>query len=155
MIQWFFFTYYHLIWANCPRTRLNKLYHLQKRAIWWVFMANKFPHAATFFYKLSWLTTFDLYHFQLAAFVYTVINESNAYTFNNYFVRNNIVYSHATRSCLDLHTAYARTCLRASSARVGLGDRRYWNTLLHYTRHWQSAILFKKYLKIHLLSSYN
>ena len=116
-------------------------------------MANKFSHAATFFYKLSGLTIFDLYHFQLAALIYTVINESSAYTFNNYFVRNNIVHSHATRLCLDLHSAYARTCLHVLSVRVS--GPRYWNTLPRDIRIDSQSFYFKKFLKLHLLSTYN
>ena len=64
------FSYCNLIWANCAKSYLIKLYRLQKRAIRLVFMANKLFHAAPLFRKLLRLNVYDLYHFQLASFVY-------------------------------------------------------------------------------------
>ena len=148
-----YLTYCNLIWANCARSHLDRLRSLQKKAIRLVFMANKFTHAATLFRKLSRLTILDLYNFQLATFVYVTINEGNADIFSQYFTRNDTVHGHNTRSALNLHIRFARTSIRASS--VSVNGPRYWNTLPLVIRNYASAMIFKKYLKCHLLSFYN
>jgi len=118
-----------------------------------VLRANKFTHSAPLFRKLSRLNFYDLHNLQLSSFVYVNTYQSDNDAFQSYFVPNTAVHTHDTRSATKLHCIYSRTQLRASS--VWIRGPVYWNLIPSDIQSLPSLVLFKKYMKLHLLYLYS
>jgi len=145
--------YCNIIWASSFRSQLCKIYRLQKKAIRLVFRANKLTHSAPLFHKLSCPSFYDLYNLQLASFVYIHTYQSDNDAFQSYFVANTAVHTHDTMSATKLHCIYARTQLCASSVRIC--SPVHWNLIPLDIQSLPSLKLFKKYMKLRLVSLYS
>jgi len=113
-----YFSYCNIIWANCSKYNLKKLYKLQKRAIRVIFYVNSRTHSAPLFRKLQRFNIYDIYKSQLCHFMYLSINRLLPVVFDQYFCQNINIHGHNTRSALNIHCNYARTNARASSIRI-------------------------------------
>ena len=124
-----YLSYCNLIWARDSSTvRLDRILKIQKKYVRIITFSDFRAHSKPLFKKLSILTVYDLYKYQLAIFMFKNFNGLIPATHRFMFKLNSDLHSYKTRNSLKYHVSYCRTSCRQNVAQ-NLGPR-LWNELL-------------------------
>ena len=134
--------YCNLTWGNTYLCHLKPLFILQKRAIRVINNEYYLAHTNGLFYSNGILKLNDVSIFNLCVYVY---KHRHLYSTRE--------HGHDTRSSEDLVPTFQRTNLTQRSLLYSAPSA--WNNLPSDVRNSSTICIFKKKLKIHLLSSYN
>ena len=151
-----YLNYCNIIWASNKPTRLQPLLLLQKRAVRSITRSSYSAHSLPLFFKLKYLTIFDLNEVLMAKFMYRHQNHCLPKIFTSYFHTNSSIHDHFTRISNNLHIPYARTDVM--DIQIRFCGPILWNcihqfrpTLIVGSHRWQSL---KKHYKSELLAKY-
>ena len=145
-----YISYCNEIWGNTYSTNVNCLYILQKKAIRLMFCADRLAHTNEIFKDLSILKVPELIRYKTAILMYNIFHGTLPEHLQNRFT----LYAnlHNTRRSSTFVMLQARTNIKAMC--LSVYGVKLWNSLPGNIKDCTSLNLFKKYLKIHLLSSY-
>jgi len=134
-----------IIWGAAPKSSLNSLYVLQKKAIKVALQLGMRTPTIEVFRAAEVLTLPNLYKFQLSIFMFKYSSSLLPRCFNNYFECNSIRHSHRTRSRqlyrLPLFTTtYCQQSIQFQGAKI-------WSNLSDATRSRPSTAAFKRALR--------
>ena len=96
-------SYCNIIWGNCPKYLLQRLYLLQKRAIRIITKSPYLAHTNILFKNLNILTIFDLNVYCVAIFMYQYFKNVLPEIFNNSFTHQYSINRYPTRHSNDLY----------------------------------------------------
>ena len=145
-------TYCNIIWGNTYTSRLKSLLILQKKAIRIITHSNYRAHTAPLFKALHILNITNINLFQTAHFMHKFFTKSLPPIFNPYFTSNNSIHKYYTRQSnhfrlpANYKTLFSRRCIRYHGPLI-------WNSLPTHIINATSANIFKKSLKLHIVSS--
>ena len=144
-----------LTWGSTNDTIIHPLQVLQNRLIRIICHVKRNEHVTnnSLFQKLKILKIKDIYHLELAKFMYQYHNSKLPKVFDKYFTCANIVHKHDTKSASlsnyylhSINTNSARRALSFSGAQVWNGLNLEWRDFSYHK--------FKKSVKNLLLSKY-
>jgi len=144
-------SYCNLIWAcDSSSVRLDRILKIPKKYVRIITFSDFGANSKPLFKKLSILTVYDLYKYQLAIFMFKNFNGLIPATHRFMFKLNSDLHSYKTRNSLKYHVSYCRTSCRQNVAQ-NLGPR-LWNSLPQDIVTMRSLNHFKIYVKQFLLS---
>jgi len=137
------------IWGAAPKSNLNSLYILQKKAIKIALQMQLRTPTISVFRAAKVLTLPNLYKFQLSIFMYKYKSELLPPCFNGYFEHNSSRHNYLTRSgCLYrlplFTTTYCQQSIQFQGAKI-------WSTISEQIRSRPSTASFKRALRVELL----
>lgn len=110
-----YFTYCNIVWGSNYLSRLKSLQKVQKNII------RLITFSKPLFIHLKILDIFQLNTFLISLFMYSQRTKKLPNTFNDYFLENNHLHYHNTRSAKKLHVKYYRTNYGKFSLKVRYG----------------------------------
>ena len=116
-------------WGSAPKTYLNKILLIQKRALRLIYFTDYKQHAVPFFLNSKVFPLSFIYFDCLCSIMWDVANNSAPENIKRAFTRISEVHSYPTRSSLndDFYTEHSRLeKMRSSFLRVG---PKIWNSL--------------------------
>ena len=147
-----YISYCNLVWAQDKSTcALEKIFKIQKKYCRLITFSHYRSHSNPLFSKLSILTVFDIYKFQLSLYMYKIIN---IHALRNDFLSfqyNQTIHGYNTRHKMDIHQTCCRTLSRQKT--VKFQGPKVWNNLPIALKQLPSLLVFKRKLKCYLLSS--
>ena len=138
--------YCNIVWGNTYKTKLTKIFYLQKRLVRLISNRHYLSPSIPLFSKLKIIPIFDLIKLNTSTFMFKFHKQLLPPLFGNMFQINSSVHNYHTRQCNNLHHPLFRsTSLSNSILYVGVRE---WN-LLDYDMTSSSTItkfktLFKK-----------
>ena len=87
----------NLIWASTYVTNLERIYLLQKRAVWAISKADYKASSKPLFANLKILDVFSIYSLQVSSFMYLYHNDALPIAFNQIFQTGNQIHQYSTR----------------------------------------------------------
>ena len=131
-------------WGSAPKTYLNKILLIQKRALRLIYFMDYKQHAVPFFLKSKVFPLSFIYFDCLCSIMWDVANNSTPENIKRAFTRISEVHSYPTRSSLndDFYTEHSRLeKMRSSFLRVG---PKIWNSLPSDMRNLPKSTFRKK-----------
>ena len=101
--------YGNIVWANNYSSKLKKLVKLQKRAVRIITSSSYYAESAPLFKKSKMLNLNQLNNLCIGLFMYDYIKGYLPAFFDNYFILNNKVHKHNTRTSNLIHKKRIRT----------------------------------------------
>ena len=143
-------SYCALLWGGTYCSRIYPLLVLQKRAL--RLIANYHPSQTTrdLFTKLSILHVFDIHRYQIGIFMYSWCNGIIPNIFKSMFQFRHETHTHLTRNMNSLSIPSFK--LTSSQQTIRFTGPTVWNSLPLNIQRSRSLNLFKKYLKLFLIS---
>ena len=92
-----YLNYCVVVWGNCNRTKLEKLFKLQKKALRICMGCHYHAHSAPLFRKLKSLNIFDLYYFSIALIGFFYFQNKLPVNVHKMFTLNHQIHNHSTR----------------------------------------------------------
>ena len=104
-----YLNYCNLVWASASNTvLLNKIMIIQKRFCRLMTFSNYLAHSKPLFIQLFILPIYELYKYNLAIYMFRIINHLIPPLNHHQFVLNSSIHHHYTRRRNDIHTRYCR-----------------------------------------------
>ena len=103
-----YITYCNSTWSSTYVTNLNRIYCLQKRAVWAITNSDYRANSAPLFSKLKILDIYQLNTFQIAKFMHRYHNNLLPPLFFNF----NQTHGYSTRTANNYRTHHCRTNLK-------------------------------------------
>ena len=147
-----YISYCNLIWAQSESTSaLDKIFRIQKKYCRLLTFSSYRSHSNPIFFKLSILTVYDIYKYQLALHMYRIMN--NMLSHNDHFVfqTNTRIHNYNTRHKMDIHQNYCRTRTRQNT--LYFQGPKLWNSIPTELKQLSTIQIFKRTFKLHLLNS--
>ena len=141
-----------LAWGRSLKTMLDKAFLVQKRVIRIICYADFRAHTHPLFYDHRILKVEDIYHMQLGSLMYDLNSGILPLALAKIFKRNNQIHSYGTRRASAFHLPHARTKFTLNT--LACTGPRFWNSLDSSIIHSVSISVFKRKLKLYLLSNY-
>lgn len=116
-----YFTYCNIVWGSNYLSRLKSLHKVQKNIIRLITFSKFRESTKPLFIHLKILDIFQLNTFLISLFMYSQRTKKLPNTFNDYFLENNHLHYHNTRSAKTLHVKYYRTNYGKFSLKVRYG----------------------------------
>ena len=107
-----YITYWNSTWSSTYVTNLNRIYCLQKHAVWAITSSDYRTNSAPLFSKLKILDIYQLNTFQIAKFMHCYHNNLLLPLFFNLFFTNNQTHGYSTRTANNYRTRHCRTNLK-------------------------------------------
>ena len=133
-------------------SQLDQILVAQKRVVRIVFSANYRAHTNVLFYSNKLLKVEDIYFLQLGSIMYNLENGTLPSVLNEIFRKNNQIHNYNTRQATALHLPRVRTTFALNT--LACTGPRYWNSLPIYVTCSVSVDVFRRKLKLLLLSNY-
>ena len=147
-----YLNYCPIIWAGCnSENKLKKILTLQKKAVRSITKSSFTAHASPLFKKLNLLKISDLCRFQSAVFMHKFSTNQLPSSFNRYFTSNSGIHTYNTRQASNYHLFSVNTSVRKTS--IAASGPKLWNALPDNIKKASSLALFKRKLKLHLLTN--
>jgi len=141
--------YCNIIWANNYKTRLMKLFVLQKKIIRLITFSSYVAPSSPLFLTLKLLNIQQINTLQIGLFTFDLLNNRLPSQFNSFCINNNVVHNYNTRGSSKLHKQYHKTNYGLYSTRNKCTI--VWNMLPLNITISRSNCIFKRNLKSHLL----
>jgi hypothetical protein len=141
-----YISYCNIVWASTYKTRLNKIFSLQKKALTKI---NGVTLLTSNSHQAKHLCVYQLNTFLVCEFMYKFTRHLLPTHFNTYFCYNNLIHSHDTRSSHDFNITFARTNYRLFS--IKHRGPSLFNSLPAPIKKANNITSFKKLLRIHLM----
>ena len=146
-------SYATIIWGNCPKTLINRLVVLQKKALRAITNSSYRAHTASIYKNLRILNVKSLYVMQLAQFMYQFKKEQLPCIFHEMFKVNAQVHTHNTRGSQNFHLPSFKTTMSQKS--ISYSGPMLWNQLPKDIGKCSSLHSFKSKLKTYLILNPN
>ena len=147
-----YLNYCNIAWASQPNGILDKLFVTQKKAIRILTNSTWNAHSLPLFKTLNLLTVQDINKLQISCFTYRALHHLLPHHFQHYFQLNSLLHSHNTRTSSQLHIHSYVTTHRSYTIRIHAP--RTWNSLPTELHNLPTLPLFKRKIKLFLLSTY-
>ena len=147
-----YITYCNIVWANCGKTKIERINLLQKKAIRICTGVGYLEHTTPLFFKLKTLKVKDINKLQTALFMFKLKNNLLPLTFNNLFTTNTSVHNYPTRNSQNYHLSNPKSLLAHRSIRHSGPD--VWNALSDNLKSCKTKYSFKATMKRQMLSKY-
>ena len=145
-----YISYCNLVWAlPHETTNLNKILRIQKKYCRIITFSKFNEHSRPLFVKLSFLSVYDTYKYQLLIHVYKEVKNISPVG-SQYYVENSAIHKHYTSQNSNLHLPQCRTSFKRNT--ISFQGPILWNALPGKIKSCQSLNIFKSKLKLHLLS---
>ena len=145
-----YISYCNIVWSRCQSsTQLDKILKIQKKYCRLITFSNFRAHSYPLFKQLRLLTVYQIYQYQLALFMYCQMNHlvtNVRFTFQT----NSTIHDHFTRQHDQLHLVKCRTSKRQFT--VIFQGPKFWNSLPASIRDCPTMSIFRKRMKLFLLS---
>ena len=139
------------VWGKAPRSYLDPLVKLQKRAIRVISGAKYFAHTLPIFRELHVLNLTNIYVYNILLVMYKHHHRSLPTIFNTFFTRNDEVHSYNTRQHMSLHVPVQKSLQSSRCVRtVGVTLYNHFLTRLNFSN---KISTFKGQLKKYLLAN--
>ena len=93
-----YIVYCNCTWSSTYISNLNRIYYLQKRAVWAITNSDYQAHSAPLFSKLGILDIFHINTFEIAKFMFYYRNNLLPLLLLNLFVMNSQIHNYGTRT---------------------------------------------------------
>ena len=144
--------YCNLVWASSSNTViLNKILIIQKRFCRLMTFSNYLAHFKPLFIQLFILPIYEIYKYNLAIYMFRIINRLIPPLKHHQFVMNSSIHHHYTRRRNDIHTRYCRTTKRQNT--FAFQGPKLWRDLLTHLTVVKSLPIFKKSVKLYLVNN--
>ena len=147
-----YLNYCVVVWGNCNRTKLEKLFKLQKKALRICMGCHYRAHSAPLFRKLKSLNIFDLYYFSIALIGFFYFQNKLPVNVHKMFTLNHQIHNHSTRFKDSFHLWPVKTNNVIKSVRHNFPV--IWNSTPKDVTESKSVKSFKKKLKQFLYLKY-
>ena len=138
-----YLNYCNLIWASANTSvLLNKVLIVQKHFIRLMTFSNYLAHSKLLFFRLYILPIYEMYKYNLAVYMFRIINNLIPPLNHHRFIFNSSIHYHNTKSKSKIHTRYCRTAMRQST--FAFQGPRLWSELPAYLTTATSLPIFKK-----------
>ena len=106
-----YLTYCNILWASTYPSHLHKLYLIQKRFVRTATYSKSRNPSSPLFAKLKILPIFDINILQTCSFIFKVKYQGYNLPahFQQYFYKNSMIHSYATRQAEQLHRPRGQT----------------------------------------------
>ena len=141
-----------LAWGNSASFLLNKILHIQKRAIRIVNHKHFLAHTNMLFFTNNVLKITDLFLYNVGIFMYKLSTKDLPDVFLPMFRRNNEIHTYPTRQRQSFHLPRTRTVFAQKT--ITYNGPRFWNDLPNELIVSPSFRIFKRKLKTFLLGRY-
>ena len=115
---------------------------VQKRFIRLMTFSDYLAHSRPLFFRLYILPIYELYKYNLAVYMFRIINILIPLLTHRQFIFNSSIHHHDTRSKSKIHTRYCRTAMRQNT--FAFQEPRLWSELPSYLTTATSLPIFKK-----------
>ena len=146
-------TYCTMIWGQCAKSLLNRVFTLQKRSLRAITNSHPSTPSQPLFQKLQLLTVFDICKLQTASFMYMYTHKLLPSVFDDMFKYTRDIHLYNTRQTGNLYLPLLRYV--TSQRSVKYQGVHVWNSVPEEMRLCPSLASFKRRYKIYLLNSYN
>ena len=143
-----YLNYCNNIWGSTYPTRLLSIFKTQKKIVRIMTFSNYNDDTRPLFESLKILNIHQLNTYLRAVFMYSYYHDKLPAFFNNFFITNNALHSHNTRSVSQIHIEFNRTNYGKFSIRYR--GAIVWNSLPSEIRNINFYNLFKKSLKLYV-----
>ena len=145
-----YISYCNLVWAQPHETTiLNKILRIQKKYCRIITFSKFTEHSRPLFVRLSILSVYDTYKYQLLIHVYKEVRNISPIG-RKYYVENSRIHKYHTRQDSNLHLPQCRTSLKKNT--ISFQGPILWNALSDKIRSCKALSIFKRTLKLFLLS---
>ena len=135
----------NLIWASTYVTNLERIYLLQKRAVWAISKADYKASSKPLFANLKILDVFSIYSLQVSSFMYLYHNDALPIAFNQIFQTGNQIHQYST-SYSDFYRPHScRTNIKKFL--ILFQGPRIWNSLPSNIKNAPAFNIFKRVIK--------
>ena len=111
-----YLNYCNLIWASANTSvLLNKVLIVQKRFVRLMTFSDYLAHSKPLFFRLYILPIYELYKYNLAVYMFRIINNLIPPLTHHQFIFNSSIHHHNTRNKSKIHTRYCRTAMRQNT----------------------------------------
>ena len=137
--------YCNIIWGNTYKTKVNKIYILQKRVARLITNSHYLSPSIPLFFKLKIIPVFDLIKLNTSVFMFKFHKKLLPSVFFNMFQTNASIHKYPTRQSKNLHIPVCHsTLLYNSISFVGIRE---WNSLDYNMRSSTTITRFKSLYK--------
>ena len=133
--------YWYCTWSSTYISNLNRIYYLQKRAVWAITNSDYQAHSAPLFSKLGILDIFHINTFEIAKFMFYYRNNLLPLLLLNLFVMNSQIHNYGTRTASNYWTHLCHTNLKQFT--ILYQDPKIWNSLPVSVTHLSNLLSFK------------
>ena len=144
-----YFIYCNHVWGNNYKTVLEKLMLVQKKIIRIITCSPYRAHTEPLFVANQLLTVYDINVYTVGIFMYNTITSDEPTLFTSFFIQNDDVHEHATRTAQNLHLPPWRINIRKFNIRYN--GAIVWNSLPAYIKQSQSLMIFKRVFRKYLI----
>ena len=147
-----YLNYCNLVRASSSNTViLNKILNIQKRFCRLMTFSNYLAHSKPLFIQLFILPIYEIYKYNLAIYMFRIINRLIPPLNHHQFVLNSSIHHHYTRRRNDIHTRYCRTTKRQNT--FAFQGPKLWRDLPTHLTVVKSLPIFKKSVKLYLVNN--
>ena len=144
-------SYCNIIWGSF-KSKNNKIYLLQKKAIRLCAGSDFYDHTDPLFYRFKTLKVDDIHTLQIALFMYRFHSKQLPTIFEHMFKLNSAVHNYPTRISSNVHLLNPITRLAHKSIRHTGPD--IWNNIPLYVRRYSTISRFKLEFKKFIINRY-
>ena len=141
--------YCNHVWGNNYKTVLEKLMLVQKKIIRIITCSPYRAHTEPLFVANRLLTVYDINVYTVGIFMYNTITSAEPTLFTSFFIQNDDVHEHATRTAQNLHLPPWKINIRKFNIRYN--GAIVWNSLPAYIKQSQSLMIFKRVFRKYLI----
>ena len=145
-----YFTYCNVIWGSTYASRIKPLFILQKRAIRYICNEDYRYHTAPLFASLNILNVYDLNRYYIGIFIFNLLHNRIPSIFKNYFELRCTRHPYPSRALNHLSIPLFR--LKLSQLGIRFTGAKLWNSLPFDITACKTLSMFKRCLKVHLIS---
>ena len=147
-----YINYCNLVWCLPSNTvLLDKILKIQKRYCRLLTFSIYTAHSQPLFAQLNLLNIYDIYQFQLATYMYKIMNNHIPFLDHHIFISGSSIHNHDTRFKHDLRKPFCRTGKRQKA--ICFQGPTLWNRLSDDIRYAPSLCIFKNKLRSFLFSN--
>ena len=140
-----YLTYCNLIWACTYVTNLQRIYLLQKRAVWVISKADYKASSKPLFANLKILDVFSIFSLQVSSFINLYHNDALPFAFTQIFQTGNHIHQYSTRYFDFYRPHNCRTNIKKFS--ILFQGPRIWNSLANNIKNAPTFNILKRVIK--------
>ena len=144
--------YCNMVWASAGKTTLlEHILKIQKKFCRVITFSDFRASSKPLFFQLKLLPIYDIYKFNVATYMYKIINGLIPVLNHQRFALKSNIHGHDTRQRDNIHLPFCRTTMRQNT--ICFQGPKLWNHLPDHIKSARTVYVFKKCLKLSLISS--
>ena len=113
-----YFDYCIEVWGSAAKSFIEPLFRLQKKAIRMITLSNHRSPSAPLFERAQILTLTEVHYFKIALFMFRHYHDKVPIVFNDFFIQNDAIHEHNTRTKTNLHQPLWKSEIMKKSIRI-------------------------------------